>query len=75
MILITQQSGNHIIGKGLAWEIMFNRVKDDNEKLDYLASFILDHSTPGGVYPETYQPNGNFQMLETKSMLLGSIMQ
>lgn len=56
----TQQSGNHIIGKGLAWEIMFNRVKDDNEKLDYLASFILDHSTPGGVYPETYQPNGNF---------------
>ena len=26
----TQQSGNHIIGKGLAWEIMFNRVKDDN---------------------------------------------
>lgn len=23
----TQQSGNHIIGKGLAWEIMFNRVK------------------------------------------------
>ena len=25
----TQQSGNHIIGKGLAWEIMFNRVKDE----------------------------------------------
>lgn len=56
----TQQCGNHIIGKGLAWEIMFNRLKGDEEKLDYLANFILDNSTEGGVYPETYQPNGHF---------------
>lgn len=56
----TKQCGNHIIGKGLAWEIMFNRYKEDYEKLDYLTQFVLDHSTAGGVYPETYQPNGHF---------------
>ena len=36
---------------------LFEKVEGD---ADTLASFILDHSTPGGVYPETYQPNGNF---------------
>lgn len=56
----TQQGGNHVIGKGLAWEIMFNRYKNDNDKLNYLSQFILDHSTEGGIYPETYQPNGHF---------------
>lgn len=56
----TQQGGNHIIGKGLAWEIMFNHLKGDEQKLDYLVNFILDNSTEGGVYPETYQPNGHF---------------
>lgn len=56
----SNQHGNHIIGKGLAWEIMFNKVKGDNDQLNYLSNFILDHSTIGGVYPETYQPNGHF---------------
>lgn len=56
----TQKGSNHVIGKGLAWEIMYNRLKGDDEKLDYLVHFILDHSTVGGVYPETYQPNGHF---------------
>ena len=45
---------------------MFNRVKGDNKKLDYLANLTLDHSTPGGVYPETYQPKGNFSDVENQ---------
>lgn len=39
---------------------MFNRVKGDIKELYYLANFILDHSTPSGVYLKTYQPKENF---------------
>ena len=52
--------GNHVIGKGLAWEIMWNRHIGDTERLDTLVQFILDHSTENGVYPETYQLGGSF---------------
>lgn len=52
--------GNHVIGKGLAWEIMWNRHIGATERLDTLVQFILDHSTENGVYPETYQLGGSF---------------
>ena len=52
--------GNHVIGKGLAWEIMWNRHVGNTERLDTLVQFILDHSTENGVYPETYQLGGSF---------------
>lgn len=45
---------------------MFNHVKGDIKKLDYLANFILDYSTPSGVYLKTYQPKGNFSDVENQ---------
>lgn len=56
----TKGFGNHVIGKGLAWEIMFNHGIDDVDKSNMLVAFILDNSTENGVYPETYQLGGTF---------------
>ena len=49
--------GNHVIGKGLAWELFYLWKTGDVERLEHLVNFVYDKSTD--VYPEVWRKDGS----------------
>ena len=49
--------GNHVIGKGLAWELFYLWKTGNVERLEHLVNFVYDKSTD--VYPEVWRKDGS----------------
>ena len=56
--LKSNKRSNHVVGKAVAWELMYNRAIGDEERVEELLTFMRENSTPGGVYPENWVVDG-----------------
>jgi hypothetical protein len=49
--------GNHVIGKGFAWELFYNWKMGNTERVNELISFMEKNSAV--VYPEVWRKDGS----------------
>ncbi len=47
-------SGNHVIGKGFSWELMFCFNSDNSERFNMLTDFLVVNSSPKRVFTESW---------------------
>lgn len=52
----TQKIGNHLIGKGFAWELHYHWQTGNTERMEALIAFMDQNSTD--VYPEVWRKDG-----------------
>ena len=50
----THGYGNHVIGKGYSWELMFSAATGDAERVGVMTEFMLMNSPASNMYPESW---------------------
>ena len=50
----TGRYGNHVIGKGYSWELMFSAAVGDTERVGVMTEFMLMNSPASNMYPESW---------------------
>lgn len=50
----TGRYGNHVIGKGYSWELMFSAAIGDTARVDEMTEFMLMNSPASNMYPESW---------------------
>ena len=50
----THGYGNHVIGKGYSWELMFSAATGDTDRVDVMTEFMLMNSPASNMYPESW---------------------
>ena len=50
----TGRYGNHVIGKGYSWELMFSAAVGDTARVDEMTEFMLMNSPASNMYPESW---------------------
>lgn len=53
-------SGNHIIGKGFSWELMYYASIGDTDRLSFMTDFLTALSSPKRVFTESWHLPYNF---------------
>lgn len=52
--MITHGYGNHVIGKGYSWELMFSAATGDTDRVGVMTEFMLMNSPASNMYPESW---------------------